>query len=247
MSVCTYEATERVGLITMNRPESLNALNWELIEDLEAVAKEAAADETTRVVIITGAGRGFCSGGDVSGGAPPPGQEVDREPRLFPEAVRLLHAMGKPTIAMINGPVAGAGIGIAGACDLRIAAESATFLAAFARWGLAGDYGATYFWTKIIGVGKTREVFLMNEKFDAQRALDFGLFHRVYPDAELKDQTMELATRLAKTAASGWLHMKASLVAAEYVAFEKALELEQKNMNLAGHARAEKRAAAGKT
>lgn len=247
MSVCDYEAIDRVGLVTMNRPDTLNALNWELIQDLEEAVTKAAHDETTRVVIITGAGRGFCSGGDVAGGAPPEGQVTKpRASTAFPEAVRLLHAMPKPTIAMVNGPVAGAGIGVAGACDLRIAAESATFLTAFARWGLAGDYGSTYFWTKNIGVAKTRELFMMNEKLDAKTAKEYGIFTRVFPDAQLREKTFEIANSMARTSANGWKHMKSSLVAAEYVAFEKALEIEQTNMGLSGQARAEKRAASGK-
>ncbi|MET0182830.1 MAG: enoyl-CoA hydratase-related protein [Caulobacterales bacterium] len=246
MSVCDYEVFDRVGLITMNRPDTLNALNWELIEALEEAVTKAADDEATRVVVITGAGRGFCSGGDVTGGAPPPGATTNREQRAFPEAVRLLHAMPKPTIAMINGPVAGAGIGVAGACDLRFAAESATFLTAFARWGLAGDYGATYFWTKNVGVAKARELFMMNEKLDAKTAKEYDIFTRVFPDAQLREKTFEIANGMARTAASGWKLMKSSLVAAEYVELEKALALEQTNMNLSSRARAEKRASDGK-
>jgi 2-(1,2-epoxy-1,2-dihydrophenyl)acetyl-CoA isomerase len=250
MSTVIYDVKERICTITMNRPDVLNALNVDLIHDLDEAVQTAADDTDVKVVILTGAGRGFCSGGDVRGAATSDG-DAPAEPRRAPPrgraAYQLLHDMPKPTIAMINGPVAGAGTGLAGACDLRIAAESASFLTAFARWGLAGDYGSTYYWTKILGVGKTRGLFMLNEKLDARQALDAGIYHRVAPDAELKAQVDEVATRLARTSSHGWSLMKDSLNAAEHLAITEALENEQKNMALASQARATRREAEGRT
>jgi 2-(1,2-epoxy-1,2-dihydrophenyl)acetyl-CoA isomerase len=224
----------------MNRPEVLNALNMALIVDLDEAVQRAAEDENVKVVVLTGAGRGFCSGGDVRGvEAPADGRARAPQERSAP---RLLHDMGKPTIAMINGPVAGAGVGLAGACDLRIAAESATFYVAFARWGLTGDYGSTYFWPKIIGAGKARELFVMNEKLDAHDAMAAGVFTRVYPDAELKLRVDELATRLVRTSAQGWAGMKDSLNGAEHLEIGDAFERESRNMGEAARARAQRRA-----
>lgn len=242
MSTIIYEVKDRVCTITMNRPDTLNALNGELIADLDEAVQQAADDAEAKVVILTGAGRGFCSGGDVMGVS----EEQRRAYKPVPRgrhAYQLLHDMGKPTIAMVNGPVAGAGIGLAGACDLRIAGESASFLAAFARWGLAGDYGATYYWPRHLGIAKSRELFLLNEKLDAKRALEFGIFHRVVPDAELRATVDEIAARLVKTAASGWALMKNSLNSGEFMPITEALENEQENMRKSSRARAEARAA----
>jgi len=249
MSTIVYDVQDRICTITMNRPDSLNALNNELIVDLDAGVQRAADDPAVKVVILTGAGRGFCSGGDVRGATAVDGEKPP-PPRVAPPrgraAYQLLHDMPKPTIAMINGPAAGAGIGLAGACDLRIAAESASFLAAFARWGLAGDYGATYYWPRILGVGKARGLFFLNEKLDARQALEQGVYHRVVPDAELKATVDEIAARLAKTSSHGWALMKNSLNFGEHAEITEALENEQRNMAKASQARAEGRAAAGK-
>jgi 2-(1,2-epoxy-1,2-dihydrophenyl)acetyl-CoA isomerase len=250
VSTILYEVKDRVCTITLNRPDVLNALNAALIGDLDAGVLRAAEDPEVKIVILTGAGRGFCSGGDVRGvdaadpdGAPPP-------PRVAPPrgqaAYQLLHDMPKPTIAMINGPVAGAGTGLAGACDLRIAAESATFLTAFARWGLSGDYGSTYYWTKILGVGKTRELFMLNEKLDARQALAAGVYHRVTPDADLRTTVDELAARLARTSSHGWALMKDSLNQAEHLAVTEALENEQNNMARSSQVRAARRREEGR-
>jgi 2-(1,2-epoxy-1,2-dihydrophenyl)acetyl-CoA isomerase len=137
---------------------------------------------------------------------------------------------------MINGPVAGAGIGIAGSCDLRFAGQSATFLSAYERIGGAGDYGATFVWPKILGAAKARELFLMGEKFSAETGLAFGLYNRVYPDEELREKTLGAARRLAAGPRSAWAYMKANLNASEDEVFARHLDRESTNMGLATHA-----------
>ena len=139
-----------VRIITLNRPDRLNALVSSIMSQLVDATADAARDPSVGCVVVTGAGRGFCSGGDIKGERDPVVVDEQRgrgrvgrgfnRLRGFMETSRLLHEMGKPTIAMINGPVAGAGIGIAGSCDLRFAAESATFLSAFDRIGASGDF-----------------------------------------------------------------------------------------------------------
>src|SRR3546814_5214654 len=114
------------------------------------------------------------------------------------ETSRLLHEMPKPTIAMVNGPVAGAGIGIAGACDLRFAARSATFLTAFDRIGASGDFGSTWFWTRIVGTGVARELFFLGEKLSAEEAFAKGLYPRLFDEGVLADETLKAARRLAR-------------------------------------------------
>lgn len=231
-----------VRLITLNRPDRLNALTDRLMAELVDAVGAAAADVSVGCVVVTGAGRGFCAGGDVkdAGGrvAPPDAMRGGRVEqnftrlRGFMETSRLLHDMPKPTIAMINGPVAGAGIGIAGACDLRFAAESATFLSAFDRIGAGGDFGSTWFWTKILGTGKAREIFLLGEKLTAQEALAKGVYTKLYADADLRDQTMAAARRLADGRRTGYRYMKANLNVAEDASFETALDHEALNMGL---------------
>src|SRR3546814_838262 len=182
MSEILIDDEEGVRTITLNRPDRLNALTGSIMTPLADACADAARDSSVGCVIVTGAGRGFCAGGDLKeGGADkavvPPNPEVGSRTeqgfsrlRGFMETSRLLHEMPKPTIAMVNGPVAGAGIGIAGACDLRFAARSATFLTAFDRIGASGDFGSTWFWTRIVGTGVARELFFLGEKLSAEEA-----------------------------------------------------------------------------
>jgi 2-(1,2-epoxy-1,2-dihydrophenyl)acetyl-CoA isomerase len=234
----------RVALVTLNRPDRLNALNGEIMEALLAAARAVADDPDVGCVVLTGAGRGFCAGGDTKdGGArraegvPPPPELVGGATlRRNAEASRLLREMPKPTIAMINGPVAGAGIGLAGSCDLRFAGASATFLSAYSNIGGSGDYGATYVWPKILGAAKARELFLLGEKFDAQAGLAFGLYNRVFADDALFEETMKVARRLAAGPRSGWAYLKQNLNAAEDESFARHLDRESLNMGLSTRA-----------
>jgi 2-(1,2-epoxy-1,2-dihydrophenyl)acetyl-CoA isomerase len=238
------DVTDGVALVTLNRPDRLNAFNGEIMEAFLAVIQSVAEDTKVGAVIVTGAGRGFCAGGDTKDGGQrraegvPPPVELVRGAGLRhnADASRLLREMSKPTIAMVNGPVAGAGIGVAGSCDLRFAAESATFLSAYERIGGAGDYGATFVWPRILGAAKARELFLLGEKFSAQEGLAFGLYNRVFPDDQLREKTFEAARRLADGPRSAWAYMKANLNAAEDEAFARHLDRESMNMGLATHA-----------
>ena len=241
------EDTDGVRIITLNRPDSLNALNDELMGGLADAVRDAAYDATVGCVVVTGAGRGFCSGGDLKNvrAAPEitpelgsPTEQGHARLRGQMETVRLLHEMGKPTIAMINGPVAGAGIGIAGACDIRFAGQAATFLAAFSRIGGSGDFGATWFWTKILGTAKARELLFLNEKFDAESAMAFGLYTRLFPDEDLREETLKAARKIASGPRMGWRYMKANLNHAEDAQFEQHLDQESLFMGLSTQATA---------
>lgn len=238
------ETLDGVAVVTLNRPDRLNAFNGEIMDAFLGVIQGVAANPEVGVVVVTGAGRGFCAGGDTKDGGqrraegvPPPVELVRGSGlRHNAEASRLLREMPKPTIAMVNGPVAGAGIGVAGSCDLRFAAESATFLSAYERIGGAGDYGATYVWPRILGAAKARELFLMGEKFSAAEGLAFGLYNRVFPDDQLRDRTLEVARRLAAGPRSAWAYMKANLNAAEEEPYSRHLDRESLNMGLATQA-----------
>jgi 2-(1,2-epoxy-1,2-dihydrophenyl)acetyl-CoA isomerase len=233
-----------VRIITLNRPERLNALTSSIMAPLADACADAARDASSGCVVVTGAGRGFCAGGDIKeGGAdkamvPPNPESGSRAEqsftrlRGFMETARLLHEMPKPTIAMVNGPVAGAGIGIAGACDLRFAARSATFLTAFSTIGASGDFGSTWFWTKILGTGVARELFLLGEKLSGEEAYAKGIYTRLFDDEILREETLKAAHRLADGPRMGLRYMKQNLNNAEDWAFEAQLDAEALNMGL---------------
>jgi 2-(1,2-epoxy-1,2-dihydrophenyl)acetyl-CoA isomerase len=201
-------------------------------------------------VVLTGAGRGFCAGGDIKqkvadgGGAPADPHIGGRTEQGYArlrgqmEAVKLLHEMPKPTIAMLNGPVAGAGVGLAGACDLRFAGQSALFMTAFDRIGMGGDFGSTWFWTKILGTGVARELFLLGEKLGAEEAFAKGIYTRLFDDAVLREETLKAAHRLADGPRMGFRYMKANLNNAEDWAFEAQFDAEALNMGLSTQASA---------
>jgi len=239
-----------VRIITLNRPDRLNALTSSIMAPLADASADAARDPSVGCLVVTGAGRGFCAGGDIKEGgadkaAVPPNVEVGSRTeqsftrlRGFMETARLLHEMPKPTIAMVNGPVAGAGIGIAGACDLRFAGKSASFLTAFDRIGASGDFGSTWFWTKILGTGVARELFLLGEKLSGEEAFAKGIYTRLFEDTVLREETLKAAHRLADGPRIGLRYMKANLNNAEDWAFEAALDSEALNMGLSTQASA---------
>jgi 2-(1,2-epoxy-1,2-dihydrophenyl)acetyl-CoA isomerase len=236
--------------ITLNRPDSMNALNPPLMRALVDATQRAAQNSEVGCVVLTGAGKAFCAGGDAKAvakgreevaaakasegaaeGEKPKKKVTTREERAAwirrsGEASRLLHEMAKPTIAMINGGCAGAGMSLAGACDLRIAGESARFSTAFGNFGISGDYGGSYFWTRILGTAKARELYFLTEKFDATQALAAGLVSAVHPDETLAEKTMAVAKRLAAGAAINFGYMKRNLNAAENGRLDEILEME---------------------
>ena len=243
------ERSRGVAIVTMNRPNRLNALNGAIMADLRLAIQDVADDPDVGCVVLTGAGRGFCAGGDLKDGGGSRGAGVTRELggrteqgfarlRGQMESARLLHEMPKPTIAMVNGPVAGAGIGLAGACDLRFAGESATFFAAFDRIGAGGDFGSTWFWTKILGTGVAREIFFLGEKLSGEEAYKKGVYTRLFSDETLRDATLVAAQKLADGPRMGYRYMKKNLNMAEDAAFEAALDHEALNMTLSTQASA---------
>src|SRR3954471_7135645 len=153
-----------VATLTLNRPDRLNALSAPIMDGLLDAVPRLSADSAVGVVVVTGAGRAFCAGGDVKRMADEPDErnapDAVAKLRARMEISRLLHEIPKVTIAMVNGPAAGAGLAIALACDLRIAGESARFVTAFAKVGFSGDFGGSYFLSKLVGTGRARELIL---------------------------------------------------------------------------------------
>jgi 2-(1,2-epoxy-1,2-dihydrophenyl)acetyl-CoA isomerase len=221
-----------VALLTMNRPDRLNAMSGDMLTAmLEALQRYAAAPEIG-VLVLTGAGRGFCAGGDVKAMAE--GREAEGETletraqalRSRMEVSRWLHEMPKPTIAMIRGAAAGAGLSLALACDLRIASDNAKLATAFARVGYSGDFGGSYFLTRLVGTAKARELYYTARIVDAQEALGLGMVNRVVPDATLADDTMALARSIAEGPRIALGYMKRNMNAAETGTLKDVFDLE---------------------
>jgi 2-(1,2-epoxy-1,2-dihydrophenyl)acetyl-CoA isomerase len=225
--------TDRVATLTLNRPDRLNALSTSILDGLLEALPRLAADAEIAVVVLTGAGRGFCAGGDVKGMAEGSSQlgveDAVQRLRGRMEVSRLLHQIPKPTIAMVNGPAAGAGLAMALACDLRVASESARFITAFAKVGFSGDFGGCYFLSKLVGTAKARELYYTGEPLDAAQALALGMVNRVVPDSELADATIALARRLARGPGIALGLMKQNFNAAETGTLSELLDLEASN------------------
>ena len=221
-----------VAVLTLNRPDKLNAMSPAMLDAMLEALPRLADDTNVGVVVLTGAGRGFCAGGDVKAMAE--GREFGGDTleekasalRAQMEVSRWLHEMPKPTIAMVRGAAAGAGLSLALACDLRIAGDTARFATAFARVGYSGDFGGSYFLTQLVGTAKARELYYTADILSAEQALALGLANRVVPDARLEEDTMALARRLAAGPRVALRYMKRNMNAAEGGSLHELLDLE---------------------
>lgn len=237
-----------VAVITMNRPESLNAMGGELIPLLGRYLSECERDRDVRCVALTGNGRGFCAGGDVKGmqsrNAPAstqprsfvPGLEHSvRELRASHDATVLkMHNMAKPTVALVNGVAVGAGLGLALSCDVRIVSDKSRFGTAFKNVGLSGDFGSSHFLQRLIGVGRAREMYLTAEIIDAQRAFELGIANRVVEHDRLLEEGLAFCAKLAAGPTATYGRMKANLTLAETCTLQELLDQEAMNMRLSG-------------
>lgn len=239
-----YETSDGIATVTMNRPENLNALNATLLDELRASMEQAASDEGVRVVVLTGAGRLFSAGGDLKDRSHDPPNIEASIARLtdFERTALLLHEMGKPTIAALNGGAAGAGCTIACAADFRFAAESAYFYTAFLNAGLSGDFGGTWTIPRLVGEGRAREMYLLPERVPAARALEIGLVNGVFPDEELAAGVRGVAERLRDSHPMAMAQMKANLNDAYAIPFSEALRREADRMRRVGRSEDSKEA-----
>ena len=248
-----YDVQDGVATITLNRPESLNAMNPEMLATMFGVAEKASADPGVRCVVVTGAGRAFSAGGDVKAMAQGNASGGRREGaigntpsaglRQQEEVSRLLQEMPKPTIAAINGVAAGAGLSVALAADLRVASDQARFTTAFAKVGFSGDFGGTWLLQRLVGPAKAKELYFMSEIFPAQRALELGLVTKVVPHDSLLDETMALARRLADGPTLAYGRMKDNFTFGATNSFGDALTREAENMIASGQTEDHKAAA----
>lgn len=209
------DVSDGIATLTLNRPHRLNALSGEMITQTIAALERFSVDPEVGCVVVTGAERGFCAGGDVSamneanasGNAPSFEARVDRQ-RGVHRVSELLYTMPKVTIAAINGAAAGAGFAIALACDLRIASDKAKLTTAFAKVGFGGDFGITWPLARIVGESKAKELLFLSDILSAEQALQLNLLNRVVPHDALTSAVRELAARIARGPQVSYRYMK---------------------------------------
>ena len=218
--------------LTLNRPDALNAFNLGMHEALAAGLDEAR-DAEVRAVVITGAGRGFCAGQDLREFREHPGSTGDMLRATYHPNVLAIRALEKPVIAAVNGPCAGAGVSLACACDLRVAAESAAFIPGFVGIGLVPDSGGSFFLVRVLGQARAFEWMTSNRKLAAAEALQWGLVSSVVPDAELPGRTAELAAGYAAAPTTAIAMTKRLFEQAQLGTLEEQLELEAEVQTLA--------------
>jgi len=228
-----YETDGAVAVITLNRPDALNAMSGELLDALAARGREAAADPAVRCVVVAGAGRAFCSGGDLKGigtgdALDPLGSVATL--RRFEEISLLLAEMPKPTIAAVNGAAAGAGFSLALSADIRVVGESARFMTAFARVGLTGDFGGSWLLERLVGLARAKELYLLGTQIDAATAHRLGLVNRVVPDGALMEETLALAHQLAAGPTAAYARMKRNFAYGATHSLAETLTFEAGNM-----------------
>jgi 2-(1,2-epoxy-1,2-dihydrophenyl)acetyl-CoA isomerase len=226
--------TDRVATLTFNRPHKLNALSPDMVLQAIAALERFADDPGVGCIVVTGAERAFCAGGDVSamnaahassGAAAGFEARVDRQ-RSAQRLSGLLYAIPKPTFAAVNGAAAGAGLGIALACDLRIASDQARFTTAFAKVGFSGDFGVTWPLTRLLGEARAKELLFLSDVLGAAQALELGLVNRVVPHEQLLSSVHALAARIAAGPQLSYRYMKENVQLASTETYQTLLDRE---------------------
>lgn len=232
------ERGDGVLLITLNRPDVLNSFNREMAQALQQALADAAADDTVRAVVLTGAGRGFCAGQDLAealpkGDGPMPdiGEVVKAS---YNPIIRAIRTLEKPVLCAVNGIAAGAGANLAFACDLTIAADDVSFVESFAKLGLIPDTSGTFFVPRLVGLQRATGMFFLAEKIPAARAKEWGLIWDVAPKAELMNTVMAMAKQLATQATRGFGLTKRALNASFANGLDAQLDVEAQAMHEAG-------------
>jgi 2-(1,2-epoxy-1,2-dihydrophenyl)acetyl-CoA isomerase len=229
------DATDGVLTVTLNRPDALNSFNIEMKEALLATLKDAGRDKSVRVVVLTGAGRAFSAGQDLKERQAPGVTDLGIELRTrYNPIVLAMRRLEKPIIGAVNGVAAGAGLSAALACDIRIAADTASFIEVFGRVGLVPDTGSTWFLPRLVGYAKAAEMVFTMDPVDASTAERIGLVNRVVPADQLLAQSTALARRLAQAAPIALALAKRGLNRALDSSLEDALEYEAQLQSIAG-------------
>ena len=235
-----FEARQGVARITLNRPDVLNSFDTAMALSLQQVLAEVARDVALRAVYLTGAGRAFCAGQDLSEAAPPAGAGrpigdfATHVRKVYNPLVLALRRMPKPVVCAVTGVAAGAGANLALACDLVVAAEEASFLQAFVKLGLVPDTGGTWTLPRLVGSAQAAAMMLLGEKLPAARALELGMIYKVCPLAELEPTALGLAVQLAGQPTYALALIKQLLAVSSHHSLEQQLELEAECQGLAG-------------
>ena len=221
--------------LTLNRPEARNAMSRAMNQALQEQLASAEFNPAVKCIVLTGAGKGFCAGGDVKGmaasgdgtvGAMTIDEAIARQRANQRATAGKLFKMAKPTIAALPGAAAGAGLALALACDLRIMSSTAIMTTAFARVGFSGDYGGTYFLTQLVGSAKAREMYFLSDRINADEALRLGLTNWVCAPEELAAKAREIALRIANGPTVAYRYMKENLNRAMAGEVDECLDLE---------------------
>lgn len=234
-----YAVKDGVAVLTLNRPDKLNSFTQAMHLEVRAALDALQADPTIRVLVLTGAGRGFCAGQDLGDRAVAPGAKSvdlgDSVEQFYAPLVLTLRNLPMPVICAVNGVAAGAGANLALACDIVIAAQSASFIEAFCRLGLIPDTGGTWHLPRLIGMARATGLAMLGEKLSAEKAEQWGLIWRCVPDADLMTEAMAMATHFASAPTKGLAFTKKALQASYANTLPEQLKLEGAMMRELGH------------
>lgn len=234
-----YEVTAGIAILTLNRPDKLNSFTQAMHLEVRAALTALQADPTVRVLVLTGAGRGFCAGQDLGDRAVAPGDKPvdlgDSVEQFYAPLVLTLRNLPLPVICAVNGVAAGAGANLALACDIVIAAQSASFIEAFCRLGLIPDTGGTWHLPRLIGLARATGLAMLGEKLSAEKAEQWGLIWKCVPDADLMKETMAMAAHFASAPTKGLAFTKKALQASYANTLPEQLKLEGAMMRELGN------------
>lgn len=226
------ERVESVVILRLNRPKKLNALDPRMCHDLVHALLRASEDRAVRTVVITGAGRGFCSGGDINYIYEARKKKSTREFQALldvgKELILAIATMPKLVIAAVNGPAAGGGMSLALACDLRIASDQAMFKQAFAQLGLYPDLGATFFLARFVGLSRASEYFYTSERLSAEEAHRIGMVYATYPHEQFEDEVKKFAKQMAAAPPLAYRDVKRTMISDAHRILEEAIEEENR-------------------
>ncbi len=234
-----YEVNEGIARLTLNRPEVFNSLNEQMHSELKSAFKEIKKDKTIRVLLITGEGKAFCAGQDLNDRSVNDasakldlGESIERK---YNPLIKSIYNLEIPVVCKVNGVAAGAGVGIALACDFVIAHEKASFIQAFCKIGLVPDSGNSYFLPKLVGMARAKELCMLGDKLSAQIAQEYGLISKVYPQESIDEEVEKLVKHLSTAPTYGLSLIKKALNESLNNTLDEQLELEKNLQRAAGH------------
>ncbi len=234
-----YQVNQGIATLTLNRPDVFNSLNEVMHAELKSALKEVQKDKSLRVLIITGEGRAFCAGQDLNDRSVNNGDEKldlgESIERKYNPLIKTIYNLEMPVICKVNGVAAGAGVGIALACDFIIAHEKVSFIQAFCKLGLVPDSGNSFFLPQLVGMARAKELCMLGDKLPAKTALEYGLISRVYPLDTIDEEVQNLAVHFSTAPTYGLSLIKKALNESVNNTLDEQLELEKNLQRAAGH------------